>query len=88
MDQAEPSDQDILWGFGERREDADLGRHHGLCPRGDRQKALAAGYPTYHFLQILSVTVFEKTLLNQLLTDSSAQSDFDDSCNQLLLFNL
>jgi len=32
--------------------------------------------------------VFEKTPLNQLLTDSSAQTEFDNSCNQLLLFNL
>jgi hypothetical protein len=52
------------------------------------KKRLPLEIPLNTFLQILSVTVFEKTPLNQLLTDSSAQSDFDDSCNQLLLFNL
>jgi len=52
------------------------------------KKRMSIDLPLYSFLQVLSVTVFEKTPLNQLLTDSSAQSDFDDSCNQLLLFNL
>jgi len=36
----------------------------------------------------LSVTVFEKTPLNQLVSESSPQFDSADSCNQLLLFNL
>jgi len=52
------------------------------------KKKQALSIPLYTFLQILSVTVFEKTPLNQLVTDSSLQSDFDDTCNQLLLFNL
>jgi hypothetical protein len=52
------------------------------------KKRLPLEIPLYTFLQILSVTVFEKTPLNQLLTDSSAQTDLSDSCNQLLLFNL
>jgi hypothetical protein len=52
------------------------------------KKRLPLEIPLYTFLQILSVTVFEKTPLNQLLTDSSAQSEFNNSCNQLLLFNL
>lgn len=52
------------------------------------KKKLALSIPLYTFLQILSVTVFEKTPLNQLVTDSSVQFDSADSCNQLLLFNL
>jgi len=32
--------------------------------------------------------VFEKTPLNQLVTDSATQIDLENSCNQLLLFNL
>jgi len=52
------------------------------------KKKLALSIPLYAFLQILSVTVFEKAPLNQLVSESSAQSDSADSCNQLLLFNL
>jgi len=52
------------------------------------KKRLALEIPLYTFLQILSVTVFEKTPLNQLVTDSATQIDFENSCNQLLLFNL
>ena len=52
------------------------------------KKKLALSIPLYTLLQILSVTVFEKTPLNQLVSESSAQFDSADSCNQLLLFNL
>lgn len=52
------------------------------------KKKLALSSPLYTFLQILSVTVFEKTPLNQLVSESPSQFDPADSCNQLLLFNL
>jgi hypothetical protein len=52
------------------------------------KKRLPLEIPLYTFLQILSVTVFEKTPLNQLLADSSPQDELSDSHNQLLLFNL
>lgn len=52
------------------------------------KKRLALSIPLHTFLQILSVTVFEKTPLNQLVIESSSQLDSADSCNQLLLFNL
>ena len=52
------------------------------------KKKLALSIPLYTFLQILSVTVFEQTPLNQLVSESAAQSDSSDSGNQLLLFNL
>jgi len=52
------------------------------------KKRLSLDIPLYSFLQILSVTVFEKTPLNQLVTDSETLSESVDSCNQLLLFNL
>jgi len=52
------------------------------------KKKLALSIPLYTFLQILSVTVFEKTPLNQQVSTSASQFDSDDSCNQLLLFNL
>jgi hypothetical protein len=52
------------------------------------KKRLSLEIPLYSFLQILSVTVFEKTPLNQLVTDSESLSQSFDPCNQLLLFNL
>ena len=52
------------------------------------KKRLPIEIPLYTFLQILSVTVFEKMPLNQLLTDFSAHDELDDSRNQFLLFNL
>ena len=52
------------------------------------KKQLPLELPLYTFLQILSIMAFEKTPLNQLLTESSVQNDLTDSCNQLLLFNL
>jgi len=52
------------------------------------KKRLSLEIPLYSFLQILSVTVFEKTPLNQLVTDSESLSESFDPCNQLLLFKL
>jgi len=52
------------------------------------KKRMSLVIPLYSFLQLLSVTVFEKTPLNHLVTDSEAQLVPVDSCNQLLLFNL
>ena len=40
----------------------------------------------YTILQILSVTIFEKTSILQLLTDFECQNKIYDSCNQLELF--
>jgi hypothetical protein len=52
------------------------------------KKRLALEHPLYTFLQILSVTAFEKVPLNQLLTDKGGHQSMLDDCNQLLLFNL
>jgi hypothetical protein len=52
------------------------------------KKRLSLEIPLYSFLQILSVTVFEKTPLNQLVTDSESLSQSFEPCNQLRLFNL
>jgi hypothetical protein len=52
------------------------------------KKRLALELPLYSFLQILSVTAFEKVPLNQLLTCFADGKPTEDSCNQLLLFNL
>jgi len=52
------------------------------------KKRLALEMPLYTFLQILSVTAFEKVPLNQLLTSFGEEKPTEDSCKQLLLFNL
>ena len=52
------------------------------------KKRLPSDLPLYTFLQILSVTAFEKITLNQLLTENGDHESKLDDCNQLLLFNL
>jgi len=52
------------------------------------KKRLPLELPLYTFLQILSVTAFEKIPLNQLLTEKGDHESKLDVCNQLLLFNL
>jgi hypothetical protein len=52
------------------------------------KKRLPLELPLYTFLQILSVTAFEKVPLNQLLTEKGGHESTLDDCNQLLLFNL
>lgn len=52
------------------------------------KKRLALEMPLYTFLQILSVTAFEKVSLNQLLSSFGEATPSEESCKQLLLFNL
>jgi hypothetical protein len=52
------------------------------------KKRLPLELPLYTFLQILSVTAFEKLPLNQLLTEMDDHESMTDGCNQLVLFNL
>jgi hypothetical protein len=52
------------------------------------KKRLPLELPLYTFLQILSVTAFEKLPLNQLLTKTADHESMTDGCNQLVLFNL
>lgn len=52
------------------------------------KKRLQLELPLYNFLQILSVTAFEKVPLNQLLTNLDDQEPTDHDPNQLVLFNL
>ncbi|GAJ01213.1 unnamed protein product, partial [marine sediment metagenome] len=39
-------------------------------------------------LQILSVTLFEKVSILQVLMEAGYKTDSTDSCNQLMLFDL
>jgi hypothetical protein len=52
------------------------------------KKRLPLELPLYTFLQILSVTAFERVPLNQLLTETDAHESMADAGNQLFLFNL
>jgi len=52
------------------------------------KKRLPLELPLYTFLQVLSVTAFEKVPLNQLLTDLNDHESIADDRNQLFLFNL
>ena len=51
------------------------------------KKKMSMDLPLYNFLQILSVTAFEKVPLNQLLTFSDDHDSEPDDPNQFVLFN-
>ena len=51
------------------------------------KKRLKIECSLYTFLQILSVTIFEKIDISRLDTDTDNIDNFTDSCNQLELFN-
>jgi hypothetical protein len=52
------------------------------------RKRLELEASLYQILQILSVTLFEKTPILRVLQNSNSQSDLLDYSNQLILFNL
>jgi Transposase DDE domain len=52
------------------------------------KKRLKVDLPLYTILQILSLTLFEKIPLNQLLNERERKTDSDHNSNQLFLFNL
>ena len=51
------------------------------------KKRLRLSASLYEILQILSLTLFEKIPLNQLLAQSSASETTSPTANQLILFN-
>lgn len=51
------------------------------------RKRLALGASLYQILQILSVTLFEKTPILQALQASDSENDSPDAGNQLILFD-
>ena len=52
------------------------------------RKRLALDKSLYQILQILSVTIFEKEPILQVLEASGSESDLFSDPNQLVLFNL
>jgi hypothetical protein len=51
------------------------------------KKRLNIDAPLYNILQILSVTLFEKSPLLQVLSEENDDNDKEQHCNQLNLFN-
>jgi len=52
------------------------------------KKQLNLDLNLYTILQILSVTLFEKVSILQVLMEAGYKTDYTDSCNQLMLFDL
>jgi hypothetical protein len=52
------------------------------------RKRLMLKVTLYTFLQVLSLSLFEKTPILQAFEDAGPQEDLADSANQLILFDL
>jgi hypothetical protein len=52
------------------------------------RKRLALDASLYHILQILSLTLFERTPILRALQASDSDDELGDSANQLILFDL
>ncbi len=52
------------------------------------KKHLSLDLSLYKLLQILSITLFEKTPILQVISNAEAPSSFDQPSNQLSLFDL
>jgi hypothetical protein len=52
------------------------------------KKKLKIEYSLYTFLQVLSISIFEKTPINSMFSDNNYTNNSDCSDNQLSLFNL
>jgi IS4 transposase len=52
------------------------------------KKQLNLDLNLYTIVQILSVTLFEKVSILQVLTEAAYKTESADSCNQLMLFDL
>ena len=87
VDQAAPANQVLLWHPPKHRENPNLDRRLGVLASGHRQKALGSQLSLYTILQILSVSIFEKTPLIELFSQSNYQNLQPPSPNQLLLFD-
>ena len=86
MGEATSPDQSLLRHLGERRQVANLDRGVGLVLVAIIRKRLNLSASLYEILQILSLTMFERTPLDQLLTLSAPEQIIVASVNQLNLF--
>jgi len=86
MDQTAPADQGVLRHLGECREEPDLDRRVHVCAHAIVRKRLKLEASMHEILQILSLTLFEKTPPDQLLTLSMETPNQLGGANQLILF--
>jgi len=68
MDKTTPAHQDFFWYYRERCQNPGLDSCLGLCARRHHKKRLNIKASLYSILQILSLTIFETTPINQLLS--------------------
>ena len=86
MDQAASAHQGLLRHFRERGENPNLDRNHVYVLVAIVRKRLNLDASLYEILQILSLTLFETTPLDQLLTLTPPDAISSNSPNQLNLF--
>jgi len=86
MDQAESTHQSVFRHHRERGENANLDRHQCVRARRHRKKRLDVEASLYTILQILSLTLLEKTPLHQLLNNVVLQDPETTDSIQLNLF--
>ena len=63
------ADQSLLWHLPERREDPNLDRHQHLCADRPRQEGSEARADSQRNLQILSIPLFEKSMIHQVFSE-------------------
>ena len=87
MDKTASSYQAILRHLRERSKNTDMGCHLCIRTGRHREKRLKIEASLYTILQILSLTLFEKILLDQLLKNMELQMNSSENDNQLNLFS-
>ena len=87
MDQAAPAHQGILRHFRKRRQIANLDAVSVYVLFAIVKKRLALTASLYEILQILSLTLFEKTPVNGLFDSGRSHNILEQRPNQLNLFN-
>ncbi len=88
MDQTKSSHRSILWNKRKCGKDSNLDRGFGLGDSCNHKKRMNLDISLYTMLQILSITVFNKTPLLQLVTNTSYENKITTNDNQLKLFDL
>jgi len=87
MDQTTFTNQIFFWNHGKCSKDPNLDRHFCIILISIIKKRLKLDITLYTFLQILSVSVFEKIPILQLVTNSEQKPVKERLCNQLNLFS-
>jgi len=86
VDQTTPSNQVFLWNLRERSEDPNLDRCQYVCSRRHHQERIKTRPKPQRNLANLSITLFEKSPIHQVLLDSYADIIKPDFYNQLSLY--